>query len=159
MKNRKARLFTAILFIAGLAVSCSEDETRNDTIMLELKFPSTTEPNGKSYQNFGNYIVTIRSTEPLVIISNDLIVVKAVDQVTGKLSYVIVQKEKVNLEESSASRALLPDPGIRKGYMYDGKDCFIWGTIVTTSGGNVYFYPSNSATQLLMNRCGYSNVA
>jgi hypothetical protein len=140
-------------------VSCTEDEAQKQTRILELKFPSIAGSNGRTSGNFENYTVTVKSTEPLVIISDDLIIVKVIDQVTGRLASVIVQKMKVDLKESTMSRAPLPDLGIRKGYMYDGNDCFIWGTIVTASNGNVYFYPSNSATQLLMNRCGYSNVA
>lgn len=140
-------------------MSCSEDETQKQTRVLDLKFPSATEPNRRTSNDFEYYTVEIKSIEPLAIISNDLTVVKAIDQVTGKLCSVIVQKVNVDLKESATSRAPLPDPGIKKGYMYDGNDCFIWGTIVTTSSGRVYFYPSDSATQILMNRCGYSNVA
>lgn len=80
-------------------MSCTEDEAQKQTRILELKFPSIAGSNGRTSGNLENYTVTVKSTEPLVIISDDLIIVKVIDQVTGRLASVIVQKMKVDLKE------------------------------------------------------------
>lgn len=82
-------------------MSCSEDEIQKQTRVLDLKFPSATEPNRGTSNDFEYYTVEIKSIEPLVIISNDLTVGKAIDQVTGKLCSVIVQKLNVDLKRIS----------------------------------------------------------
>lgn len=48
---------------------------------------------------------------------------------------------------------------IKEGYWYDGGDCFVYGTIITGDDGTQLFVPADTATQYLMNVCGWSNVA
>jgi len=151
--------FLVVSLLLGIIISCSEDETQTKINTLELKFPSLTTTNGRSSDDTQNYIVIIKSTSPLEIVSNELTVTKAVNAETGELSSVIIQNSPENLKASAASRTSQADPGIKRGYMYDGNDCFVWGTVITASNGSVYFYPADATTQLLMNRCGYANVA
>jgi len=144
---------------AGIVISCSENESLTTLQALELKFPSSSESSARTSEKFETYKVMIKSTLPLVIISNDLTIVKAINSETGELSSVVVQTENGNLKELAGSRIAKAEPSIKRGYMYDGNDCFVWGTIVTASNGEVFFYAADTTTQLLMNRCGYSNVA
>ncbi|HEY9007087.1 MAG TPA: hypothetical protein VIM75_13195 [Ohtaekwangia sp.] len=154
MKKQKIGLLVVYLLVV-FVISCSDDETQERQRTLELRFPSLMNSNGLSTEGFESYTVMIESTSPLIITSTDLVAVNAINAETGELSSVITRK-KDGLKDYATSRA---EPSIRRGYMYDGNDCFVWGTIITASNGSVYFYPADSATQLLMNRCGYANVA
>ena len=124
---------------------------------MDLAFPVSGGTNARSSYNFESFNIVISSTSPLVIVSNNLTVIQAKDSATGILASVIIQKRNVN--DSGTSRGRMADPGIERGYMYDGHDCFVYGTIVTADDGEVLFIPADIYTQLLMNRCGYSNVA
>lgn len=156
MKNSKIKLVTACLMLVfAMQISCSENEPQVKQRTLDLKFPAKGEAGGKTFDSFTNYNVLIRSLKPLVISSGDLKVVNVVNTETGELTSAIILNEDQEFESAIGKKA----PTEERGYVYDGDDCFIYGTITTYSDGSKTFEPASYETQAVMNRCGYANVA
>jgi len=162
MKNK---LFLTILMMIFVS-SCSNEEVqlRPDGNIIELKFDSDSKSgkntiDGKNTINYKTYSATIISLSPLVIESEYLEVIEFMNSETNEMAYVIVEKQNDQKNLNLYGRIDGCTASIEKGYWYDGYDCFIYGTIVTDSNCNRAFIPSSVATQVLMNECGWSDVA
>jgi hypothetical protein len=157
MKNLKIKSFLACLLLTAIVLSCSKDEMQPKSKTLELNFSpldnSNTRPSSSEV-----YTLTIKSTAPLAIVSRDLTVIKVTDSQTGKSLDAIIQN-KVLQKKLVNSKALRKAIASGRGYAYDGNDCLIYGTITLYDDGSATFTPADTLTQILMNRCGYANVA
>ncbi|RIV70495.1 hypothetical protein [Flagellimonas aequoris] len=152
-----------IIALASLLLinSCSpEDETNlQKNMSISLKFESL-DTNLKSTNSVKTYSLKIISLSPLVIESNELEVIEVTNALTGNVSSVIVERK---VQKSKTGPLSNKEQGctssISNGYWYDGNDCFMYGTIVTDNNCNQLFIPADETTQILMNDCGWSDVA
>jgi len=143
--------------------SCSEKDNDTQTKQnVELKFEDKETTDQKAI-TFNTYQATILSTSPLKIESEDLEVIEVVHSITNEAVSVIVKKERLQRKSTRTSKVSKEDENcnhnIAKGYWYDENDCFVYGTIITADNCEQLFIPADKTTQLLMNDCGWSNVA
>jgi len=149
-----------IILIAIILHSCSQEEsyftTENN---IKLRFENTKETD-KNSNGIKTYKTKILSTSPLKIESEELEIIKVKHSETNKISYAIVEKlisKKRSKKYSKVEKDC--ESNIQKGYWYDGSDCFVYGTIITDDNCAKLFIPADTATQIVMNECGWSDMA
>ena len=158
MKSKVPYCLMAV--IAIFLHSCSQEELYSTSENnIKLRFENTKETD-KNSDGVKTYKTKILSTSPLKIESEELEVIKVKHSETNKMSYAIV--EKVTFKNKSKKYSKVEkdcESNILKGYWYDGSDCFVYGTIITDDNCVKLFIPADTATQIVMNECGWSDMA
>ena len=89
--------------------------------------------------------------------SDELEVIEVMNSGTNQVPQAIVEKT-YNKNKNSYSTRIGCEGSIKRGYWYDGYDCFVFGTIITDDNCVQLFIPADAATQYLLTDCGWSNV-
>ncbi|MEP7198057.1 MAG: hypothetical protein ABI851_16175 [Saprospiraceae bacterium] len=151
-----------ILIIIGMLLiqSCAKQESltklidvpisSSNPMMLSLPFVEDSNPTDTTVINtWVNHInpVTISNTTQLEILRG--ILINTYDTLE------LIARLPVSEGNSSTPRFMVP----RRGWRFDGNDCFIYGSYEDNNNGTWTFTPASYPTQSTMNRCGYANVA
>jgi hypothetical protein len=147
MKN-EPRVIYFFVFIFIILTSCNKGNPilNNEESSVSRKLTLKIDENFRVEAN-------IFSIEPLVFVSNDLKVVKAIHSKTGKEVECLVI---INNKSSNISAKLWWE----QGWVFDnGSNCWVYGTIYHWSDGSITFLEADAATQYLLNECGWDNVA
>ncbi len=154
---KKITEITLILVLSLTFFACSEDEPQIINKTLTLKFENTSNTSNKGESTYTTYEVEIISMSPFQINSNQLEVKKIINPETSKPTYLILEIENNSTKSKSSQSAKVTS---RRGFMYDGNDCWIAGTWYEDDVSGVsLFYPASLTAQVISNVCGWSNLA
>ncbi|CAM3498050.1 hypothetical protein FLLO111716_14365 [Flavobacterium longum] len=132
-------LSVGVLFLA----SCSDQESATQLQSVNLKFKNQDQVTRRLSDSIFSVHVIIESTQPLRVISDEVVVMEAHGENGESL-------EGIALITNDTAREIS-----RAGYIFNNAtQCWIWGRYVTnTSTGETYFQPGTASEQAYHNVC------
>ena len=132
--------------------TCNKDEQlnyKNKTKTIQLKFENNPDNKSKNNLDYTLYGVTINSLGEVELNNDNLMLVEALNEETGQLSFVIVENNNSSEQTSKTIHSKMQKT--ERGYFYDG-ECFVYGTMYYGDNGVNLFVPCG------FNCIGYDDV-